>query len=275
MKKQNIRYFDTCSLVLMFLILICSSAHAIGSYTVGNRTVIDQGTGLAYCEQLSLNSEADWRLPNIRELKSLVDYSKYYPAVDPSIPCRISIYWSSTSVVNSPSTKAWSVFFGNGDDIWKKKTEKLAIRCVRGVFQGVALVCPGMVFRSLVPRLSVPILQFWSGNRRLRTICSRTGSSTCGIPAIKSILRKKSHFCTDKVHGKARTPITLVRDLLGHTDLKTTEIYLSVIGQEKRNLVMKAWAEQPLKDRLKAFLVLQLFYNQTTVRPIKRLINNT
>ena len=40
---------------------------------------------------------------------------------------------------------------------------------------------------------------------------------------------------------EAQTPITLVRDLLGHTDLKTTEIYLSVIGQEKRGLVMKAW----------------------------------
>ena len=40
---------------------------------------------------------------------------------------------------------------------------------------------------------------------------------------------------------EAQTPITLVRDLLGHTDLKTTEIYLSVVGQEKRGLVMRAW----------------------------------
>ena len=36
-------------------------------------------------------------------------------------------------------------------------------------------------------------------------------------------------------------PVTLVRDLLGHTDVKTTEIYLQVIGKEKRNLVMAAW----------------------------------
>lgn len=36
-------------------------------------------------------------------------------------------------------------------------------------------------------------------------------------------------------------PLTLVRDLMGHSDIKTTEIYLRVVGPEKRNLVMKAW----------------------------------
>jgi len=40
---------------------------------------------------------------------------------------------------------------------------------------------------------------------------------------------------------EAGVPITLVRDLLGHADLKTTEIYLSAVGQEKRNIVLKAW----------------------------------
>lgn len=149
MLKQSVRYLEIFSLQFTFFVFVCSSAHAIGPYTVGNNTVIDQGTGLewqksdtaakdtwenglAFCEQLSLHSKTDWRLPNIRELKSLVEYDKYYPAVEPSIPCRISIYWSSTSVMGNPSTKAWSVFFGNGDDIWKKKTEKFAIRCVRG-----------------------------------------------------------------------------------------------------------------------------------------------
>ncbi len=37
-------------------------------------------------------------------------------------------------------------------------------------------------------------------------------------------------------------PITLARDLLGHSDIKTTEIYLTVVGQEKRNIIMNAWA---------------------------------
>ncbi len=40
---------------------------------------------------------------------------------------------------------------------------------------------------------------------------------------------------------EAGVSITLVRDLLGHTDLKTTEIYLSVVGQEKRRIVMEVW----------------------------------
>lgn len=153
MQKKSVRYDEIISLVFLFFAFLCSSAQAIGPYSVGNSTVIDQGTGLewqkndtaaidtwenglAYCEQLSLNSKTDWRLPNIRELKSLVDYDKYYPAVDPAIPCRSISYWSSTSVINNPSTKAWSVFFGNGDDIWKSKTEKFAVRCVRGGLSG-------------------------------------------------------------------------------------------------------------------------------------------
>ncbi|MCD6199624.1 MAG: tyrosine-type recombinase/integrase [Deltaproteobacteria bacterium] len=40
---------------------------------------------------------------------------------------------------------------------------------------------------------------------------------------------------------EAGVPITLVRDLLGHADLKTTEIYLSAVGREKRHIVLKAW----------------------------------
>ena len=43
--------------------------------------------------------------------------------------------------------------------------------------------------------------------------------------------------------GDRPLPINVLRDLLGHTDTKTTEIYLQAIGQERRNLVMQAWGE--------------------------------
>lgn len=36
-------------------------------------------------------------------------------------------------------------------------------------------------------------------------------------------------------------PLNILRDLMGHCDSKTTEIYLQAIGDEKRNLVMEAW----------------------------------
>ncbi|WXG55641.1 MAG: tyrosine-type recombinase/integrase [Candidatus Sedimenticola sp. (ex Thyasira tokunagai)] len=36
-------------------------------------------------------------------------------------------------------------------------------------------------------------------------------------------------------------PINVLWDLMGHSDTKTTEIYLQAIGDEKRKLVMQAW----------------------------------
>jgi hypothetical protein len=136
------------SLILLSLLLFTVPANAIGPYMVKNETVIDQGTSLewqkntsktlynwqkalAFCENLSIDSKNDWRLPNIRELKSLVDYNRYYPAIDSEIPCESSIYWSATSVASNTQTSAWSLFFGNGDDIWKRKIMNLNVRCVR------------------------------------------------------------------------------------------------------------------------------------------------
>lgn len=41
--------------------------------------------------------------------------------------------------------------------------------------------------------------------------------------------------------GERPLPLNVLRDLLGHTDTKTTEIYLQAVGYEKRALVMQAW----------------------------------
>ena len=38
---------------------------------------------LSYCETLELDAKSDWRLPDIRELVSLVDPARYSPAINP------------------------------------------------------------------------------------------------------------------------------------------------------------------------------------------------
>jgi len=41
--------------------------------------------------------------------------------------------------------------------------------------------------------------------------------------------------------GEKPMPLNILRDLMGHTETKTTEIYLQAVGKEKRKLVMQAW----------------------------------
>lgn len=60
-----------------------------------------------------------WRLPNINELKSLVDYGQSNPALDTEHPFNIQfdkIFWSSTSANGLvQNTAAWSVDFSTGE----------------------------------------------------------------------------------------------------------------------------------------------------------------
>lgn len=104
----------------------------------------------------------DWRIPNIKELQSIVDYETYLPPVEVAFNnhctpgCTVDganhtqqcsctqsagssqgYYWSSSSYAPSPlvsppgSMLAWGVIFGDGDVLSAGKTDHDYVRAVR------------------------------------------------------------------------------------------------------------------------------------------------
>ncbi len=84
-----------------------------------------------YCENLSL-AGGNWRLPNIKELKSITDrINKVNPSLKDGFSQKSTNYfWSSTTYKSHPDV-AWRVYFYDGDDGWDFKTNSDSVRCVR------------------------------------------------------------------------------------------------------------------------------------------------
>ena len=78
----------------------------------------------------------------------------------------------------------------------------------------------------------------WSrttGWRRVKTIMMRAGIS--GAHAMPKGIRH-AYGVSAVTHG---LPETLLQELLGHSDLSTTAIYVKAVGREKRALVRRMW----------------------------------
>ncbi len=99
----------------------------------GETSVMTWQSALSYCESLALATRADWRLPNAKELVSLVDYAKRGPSINATMfPNAKSVpYWSSTSD-NLDRMGAWTVNFLDGGLSDTTKSTGAQVRCVRG-----------------------------------------------------------------------------------------------------------------------------------------------
>lgn len=89
----------------------CSEGQVWSAGTcTGTPTGFTHEQALAYAK-----TQAGWRLPNVKELSSLLDTSRFNPAIDgnafPLTPS--ALYWASTPDVRLPSL-AWTVDFGIG-----------------------------------------------------------------------------------------------------------------------------------------------------------------
>jgi hypothetical protein len=77
-----------------------------------------------YCGLTDGSSAGDWRLPNVRELQSLIDYSQYGPPLPsghPFVGVQVDYYWSSTTE-SGDTNWAFRVGMVVGTVYWSQKT---------------------------------------------------------------------------------------------------------------------------------------------------------
>ncbi|MGK5095266.1 DUF1566 domain-containing protein [Deltaproteobacteria bacterium TL4] len=100
---------------------------------------VDDGTtrtweqALQYCESLELAGYTDWKLPNIKELQSIVDYSRSNPSIRllyfPNT--KSSSYWSSTVVAYNSDSAGIVVFDKGAVGSGISRGGARYVRCVR------------------------------------------------------------------------------------------------------------------------------------------------
>jgi Zn-dependent metalloprotease len=121
------------------------AAVGVGRYRDnGDDTVTDLGTGLVWQKSDDGNQRtweeanaycaaSGWRVPRVDELHTIVDYSRYQPAIDPVFECPSTFSWSGNTSVHYPD-QAWAVdFFSFGYvGVAPKDCSIGSVRCVRG-----------------------------------------------------------------------------------------------------------------------------------------------
>lgn len=85
---------------------------------------------LEYCERLEAGTYSDWRLPDIKELISLLNRENYKPASDLQDLIPDVEYWASTTSVSDPQ-KAWTILFAPGLVSELDKLNQGFVICVR------------------------------------------------------------------------------------------------------------------------------------------------
>lgn len=132
----------------------------VGRYVIpGDGTVYDTKTKLTWqrtaaaavqwyparqaCADLTTLPGTGWRLPTIKELQTLIDFSRtaspYIDAVAfPNMPAtgNGAVFWSATPLVGSPSAAgpgehAWNVYFDGGGTFFNEIHAGVPFRCVR------------------------------------------------------------------------------------------------------------------------------------------------
>lgn len=115
------------------------------TFSIGGKVKkLEWSEAIDYCEDLNLAGHSDWRLPNINELHTLVDYKKFHPALDSAFVALwdaslAPAFWSSTTYQEHPHFtfdtsygNAWYINFTDGKIMYVDgKSISRRVRCIR------------------------------------------------------------------------------------------------------------------------------------------------
>ena len=105
---------------------------ATGGSCTGTASTFTHEQALTRARDQATSTGVAWRLPNVKELASLVDRSKSNPAIDtaafPVTP--VNAFWSSSPIVGSAGY-AWHVGFGGGNGFGFNRSNAFPVRLVR------------------------------------------------------------------------------------------------------------------------------------------------
>lgn len=141
MKKTDCRRPRLCITMFLLMSMGAASAYALERFTFSadGSEVVDQRTGLtwrrcsegqawtgsscngspmAFTHQQALEharAQSGWRLPNVKELVSIVDRSRRLPAIDPmAFPQTPSVFYWTSSPYAGGAGNVWYVNFDDG-----------------------------------------------------------------------------------------------------------------------------------------------------------------
>jgi hypothetical protein len=93
-----------------------------------------QADATTYCAGLNL-AGTGWRLPTMKELETIVDDSRFNPAIDPLFTEAMSQgavpTWSSSPLSGLEEAYGWYVTFFDGSAWYQYLVEMGEVRCVR------------------------------------------------------------------------------------------------------------------------------------------------